>query len=268
MEKRDVTRFGVLVAVVIVLAVLASFALLFIGSRSPEVVLPPVSTGSTETVPPTGEAGGLIKVEVTPETVQSIIATLNRPESYTRTVTVRQYWPDEREEGGMAQAVSTAQVWVDAGWTRTDLTLSSGEVRHTLVHFADGAETGEYWSWNSGQTTYYSGFADRYDADLTQRIPTYEDVLFAEPDTILEAGYEKKQDVSCIYVRLQDVLGYEQRYWVSVESGLLMAAESWDGDTLVYEMSGTVNQVLSGDVSFALPDGTVLHAVDVGLAGE
>ena len=269
MEKKDVTRFGVLVAVVIVLAVLASFAMLFIGGRSPEVVLPPVSTGASETAEPSGGGGGLTKVEATPETVQNIIATLTRPESYTRTVTVRQYWPDETAENGMAQAATTAQVWVDGGWTRTDLTLSSGQVRHTLVYYAAGEETGSYWSWVSGQTSYYTGTSDEYDADLSQRIPTYEDVLSADPENILEAGYEKKQDVSCIYVRLQDtLLGYEQRYWVSVESGLLMAAETWDGETLVYEMSGTVNQVLSGEVSFTLPDGTVLHTVDVGLTVE
>ena len=265
MEKRDVTRFGVLVAVIIVLAVLASFALLFFGNRNPEIVLPPVSTAAPETDQPVFSDSGFQLVEVTPETVQNVIATLNRPVSYTRTVTVEQFWPDSEAENGMASAQAVSQVWADGRWTRTDLTLPSGQVCCTIVEApSDEGEAGRLWRWEKGQQTWYSGSSDEWDADLSQWCPTYEDVLALPADSITGAGYEKVNDTSCILAEVSDAeLGYTRKFWVSVESGLLMAAETWDGETLLYRMSGTQSTVLSADAAFALPDGTVLHQPEV-----
>ena len=72
---------------------------------------------------------------VTPETVQSVVATLSRPDSYYRELTVETLW-----SGGSYS--STVQYWEDSGWSHIRQTLASGAVRHDLV----GAETAYYLS--------------------------------------------------------------------------------------------------------------------------
>lgn len=263
-KQQDVTRFGVMVAVVIVLAVLASFALLFFGNRNPEVTLPPVSTAAPESGEPVFSDDSFQLVEVTPTTVQNVIATLTRPASYARAVTVEQFWPDKNGENGMSSAKAISQVWGDGNWTRTDLTLPGGQVKCTIVEAPSEEAEGRIWSWEKGRNSWYTGTSDMRDVDLAQWCPTYEDVLALPMDSITGAGYEKRNDTSCIRVEVSDPeFGYTRIFWVSVESGLLMAAEIWEGDMLIYQMSGTQNAVLGTDVIFALPDGTILHEVEV-----
>lgn len=109
--------------------------------------------------------------------------------------------------------------------------------------------------------------ADGHSADLEgQRIPTYEDVLELEQDAIAAAGYEEKGGLACIYVETgEDALGYVEKYWVSVDSGLLVCAEQWKGEELTYRMTSyavSTDRTLFGLTEFALPDGTVLHTVE------
>lgn len=56
---------------------------------------------------------------------------------------------------------------------------------------------------------------------MTQRIPTYEVVTELDPDEITHAGYELREGVPCVYVEVaREDPAYQERYWVSVESGL------------------------------------------------
>ena len=62
--------------------------------------------------------------------------------------------------------------------------------------------------------------------DDEQAIPTYETILDLPVEDIAAADYRSVSDVNCIYVEtVQDPEGYTQRYWVSVETGLLVASE-------------------------------------------
>ena len=59
-----------------------------------------------------------------------------------------------------------------------------------------------------------------------------------------------------------DSQGYVERYWISVDSGLLACAETALEGQLVYRMSAfTVERPVPSGASFELPDGTVLHTV-------
>ena len=163
------------------------------------------------------------------------------------------YW-----EGG--QGTTTARVWVDGGWTRTEATWSSGTVRISIV--GDGT----VWWWYSGDREAVSAPADGRSADLEgQRIPTYEDVLDLDKDLITDAGYESKGGLSCIDVEVaENELGCRERYWVAEESGLLVAAETLEGEKLVSSMSSyAVERPVPPDTSYELPDGTVLHTTGV-----
>lgn len=258
MEDRKRTIFAVIIAFVIVVALLYSFGLnLF--SRTPQLDL--ADPGAAESQRPgsanPGEGAG-ITVEVNTETVQSVIASLSRFESYYRMVSVAYYWGD-----GDSAAI-TAQIWEDDGWVRTETLLSSGVTEHSII----GDEQG--WLWYDDGTEESAGFiyhgpAGKPLADRMQHIPTYEDVLDLDPSLITQADYLEYGGQPCIYVEAeQQTMGYLYRYWISAASGLLMASETEKSGVLVYRMeSGEVMSPITADLTtFALPDGTILHSAD------
>ena len=246
MEGRNRNILVALTAVVIALAVFSSFGLpLFTGPTATITLPTPVPTDSAQ--PGQSDQEGGVRVEVKPDTVQSVIAAMSRLESYSRVVTVTLE--------GMS---STALVWVDRGWTRCDLTLPTGLVVHTIV--GDGT----VWRWNNDERTVLTWDADEGSVDIEgQRIPTYEDVLALAPDSITAAGYENKNGFPCVYAEVAvPELSQVERYWVSADTGLLMAAETETEGGIVYAMAAAAAEIPAPAwASFQLPDGTVLHTV-------
>ena len=81
-------------------------------------------------------------------------------------------------------------------------------------------------------------------------------------EAITGAGYELKGDIPCIYVQsLDSVSNNIKHYWVSVDSGLLVCAELYREDALIYRMSAfsPIQSPCPVSAAFQLPDGTVLH---------
>lgn len=125
MDKRHRNLVAVLVAVVMAVALFSAFSVNWLH-KTPSVILPTLTpTPSAST--PASTAGDYQRVEVTVDTVQRVVATLERPESYARTLTVE----TTGEDGTVGK--TTAQVVVDGGWTRVTATLPDGRVRHTIV---------------------------------------------------------------------------------------------------------------------------------------
>ncbi|MCI2106619.1 MAG: hypothetical protein LKK00_07880 [Intestinimonas sp.] len=247
MEQRNKLIMTLLIAAVIVVAVLSSFGLGLFGLNTPEVKLPDASP--TESGTGTG-LGNAALVEVTPETVQSVLKTLSRPGSYTRTVTIETF-------SDTASNTETARVWVDDGWTRVDLTYDGGWVQHSIV--GDGVR----YLWYNGGKHYVSFPADSKEADLAQQIPTYEDVLELDQSLISDTGYQDREGLACVYVTVTvpELSGYLETYWVSVSSGLLVSSETYKDGTLAYRMSAYTMESPVTRADFSLPDGTVLHTV-------
>lgn len=252
MERKKRTVFAVLIATIIVVAVFSSFAMNLLGQEKYQIRLPDFSNGpGNDSSGASDSSGGeVMRVEVTPETVQGVIATLARSQSYHREVSI-ELWAGEEE------TVTKAEVWVDDGWTRTIVTSPNGRVQHNLV--GDGTR----WLWYDGEDTAISFSADKVVSDLVQRIPTYEDVLELSQKDITATGYEKYEATVCIYVEVeQDELGSRERYWISVSDGLLVAAERVKDEQLVYRMTALSTESPAPlDSSFVLPDGQVLHTV-------
>ena len=251
MEDRKRTVLAAVIIAVVLAAVLYSFSLnLF--APTPELVLAdPNASGSMEPGgEPNGGQSGLM-VGVNTRTVQSLIASLTRYESYSRGVAVEYY-----DDGQLVGTVS-AQVWADGGWTRTDLTLSSGRVEHTIVG------DGQLWLWYDRETAVYSGPAEGLSADLLQRLPTYEDVLALDKDSITAADYVERDGLPCVFVEaVMPGLNYVERYWMSETSGLLMAAETEKDGVLIYTLSSreVVSPLDQTAGIFTLPDGTLLYS--------
>ena len=229
MEKRKMNRvaIGFIILVVMVLVLMFSNSL----RRSSRITLPAENSTSGQT-DPDASAGedALTVIAVTPETVQTAIATLARPEQYSRAIRVEQVW-----SGGSGSFETT--VTVSGRWTRTDRTLSDGQVRHTIT---DGETT---YIWYNSESTVYSGPAGEITPDDEQAIPTYETILELPVEDIAAADYRSVSDVNCIYVEtVEDPDGYTQRYWVGVETGLLVASERLlEGETIYRMASLTVD---------------------------
>lgn len=253
MERKKRTVFAVLIATIIVVAVFSSFAMNLFDRDEYQIHLPDLSDGPGNDSLGNDDASGgeVMRVEVTPETVQGVIATLARSQSYHREINI-ELWASEDET-----AVTTAEVWADDGWTRTIVTSPNGRVQHNLV--GDGTR----WLWYEGEDTAISFPADEVISDLVQHIPTYEDVLELSQRDITATGYEKYDTIVCIYVEVeQKELGSSERYWISVSDGLLVAAERVKGEQLVYRMTALSTESPAPlDSSFVLPDGQVLHTV-------
>lgn len=243
MERKYQTVLIIAIALTVFAAVFVSFGLPALG-ETPQVTLPDISQdaeGETKFLP----------VEVTPETVQSVIATLTRPQTYHRETQINYYWRAGNQSGSTACGV---EIWADGGYVKTELRPAGGSVEHRLVG------NGKLCIWYAGDNNWKEMPAPEGSGDLAQRLPTYEDVLNLDPAEITAAGYETKDDVDCIYVQVRQAgLDTLDCYWIETATGLLYRAETWEGDVLVYEMVQTGLQPLEEGVSFALPDGTVLH---------
>lgn len=77
----------------------------------------------------------------------------------------------------------------------------------------------------------------------------------------MDARYAASGELPCVYVAVEvEDLSYVEEYWISVDTGLLVHAESRKGEEVFYRMSGyTVETPATPGQTFALPDGTVLH---------
>ena len=242
MEKRNLTYFMVCFGILILVVVMV-FARGF-QRRTSHIELPDSAADSSEDE---GNVDGgetdIPLVEVTTETVQDVIATMERLSTYGRTITVETFW-----DGGSSS--STATAYVRNELTRLDTPLPDGSVRHLLT---DGQETCIWYDDARSWATYPSGGIS---SDQEQRILTYEDILALDQERITDAGYGNYDGVYCIYVAADDEEGYETRYWIGTETGLLNACERYYEGSLVYRMTTAdlaVDQ--TEEAVFLLPDG-------------
>lgn len=248
MDRKHRDLFAVVVGIIIAAALFSAFSV-SLFHKTPAVVLPSLTPVPTESGGASSERD-YQKAEVTPDTVARVVATFARPESYSRAVTV-----ETRGADGAFSAV-TASVMVDGGWTRVESVLADGRKCHSLLG------EGSRYVWYGSESTWRVYDAREDGDDLAQRIPTYEDIVAAEEGSITSAGYGLIGSTPCVYAAVAvEELGYTEKYWVSVESGLLVYAESTDAEGEVfYRMSAeNLETPATPGISFALPDGTVLH---------
>lgn len=248
MGKKQRILFVALIVLVMGVALVSAFSL-SLFHKTPAVVLPSPSAPSESLSPSAAPQRDYLPLAVDPTTVQQVIASLSRPESYSRNVTV-----ELQGESGFFGAL-TAKITVDGGWTQVTTTLPDGRISNSLV--GDGSR----YIWYGNESEYRQYDADYRDADLAQRLPTYEDVLAVDAQYIADAGYEDQGGLPCIYVVVEEPeLGYVERYWVSVDTGLLVCATSEANGAVFYRMSGYVVETPAAPgQNFTLPDGTILH---------
>lgn len=244
MWKRKTSLIWVACGLIILMVV----AFVVRGSlRRPEkIVLPPEPSVGEENST-SADSDAVRRVEVRPDTVQSVIEALVRPAVYSRTVTVERYW-----DGG--SSLTTLSAREADGWLRLDEAAADGQARHVITG------EGRTYIWYGESKRYYSGAA-AISQDAEQGILTYEAILALPTERIAAADYRSLEEVPCIYVETaESENGYVERYWVSVDTGLLTAAERLCGEEVIYRMAALKVQSDGVDAdAFTLPDGTVLH---------
>lgn len=242
MKKKKPPIF--LVGIIILLATVLIYIFVELNSDVPtaSVVLPDTDRVSTEEVSAEDETRF---AQVTPETVQAVIAAISRPDGYSRVVTVEDFWGD---------GSSADQFTIQVSGTSSKITVvSEKEQKYILVTDAGT------WIWYDGipDDAYYTPTSNTYDGDQWLRTLTYEDLLKMPAEDITAAGYEEHNGIWCVYASYETPnFGYSGTVWVSVTDGLLCAAEIYDGDALIYRMTGGTADTSVPDDSLFIPPQT------------
>ena len=246
MGKKKLAYFHMGFAVLLIVVVL----ILMRGTlrETAMIVLPEMPADSSGTEGGASQ-NGLHVISVTPQTVQAAISTLDRPVAYQRQQVVETFWSN-----GSGRSVS--QVSVSGDYTRIDTPLADSSVSHMLV------AGGTVAVWYDEDLTWTTLHSDHFTADIAQRMLTYETVLELPTIRISQADYRNYDNIYCIYVTTEpDKDGYSESFWVSVESGLLIAAERFYDGALIYRFSAAEPETedLDSDL-FLLPDGSSLNS--------
>lgn len=243
MKKRGASFYILIGLALIAVAALALFLAPGRQMSTPPVVLPtlPPSDPSAPSAPE--HATDAAVIAVTPATVQTVIGTLRRIDSYSRTLNVRDFWSG----GNRSRSIA---VWCRGDRLRLRVSDDGGTQQELL--FRDG----EKWIWYPDGAV-YRGAERRGDRDAWQTLLTYEDILAAPEEDILDAGYTDFSGMNCIYVRWRaGELGNVSECFIDPDTGLLMGERCYDGEKLIYSMDSSVPDVTTPDESvFALPAG-------------
>ncbi len=242
MKGRGTTLLAVAVTVGITALAIAAILIFGDSDRPTDIVLPDETPTAVVSPEPTAPGGPSGLVEVTKETVQAVVRTLERPEAYSRRLDIETFW-----EGG--SYACSAETWVRSGSVR--LTVSGHETKNVLV------TEDRVYIWYDSESV-FEGARDPGEslfrsADAFGMLVTYEDVLDLPKGDISDARYDEFEGERCIFVTAGSG-GYETEYVVSVATGLLVHAERTSAGRLVYRMnaSETVLSAPSEDV-FRLP---------------
>lgn len=243
-----ITVFSVLFIIIFIAVMLLTT---FITRNNDVLQLPDTSASADR--PDTVETDPLDRIEATRDTIQAIVATLNRPEVYSRDVAIESYW-----EGGYVEY--SINVSVSGGMTSVS-SLSSAGIEKRIIVTPDAL-----YIWYKGDKVPYTGNIDSAGdglrtADEYQKLATYEDIIQFSKNDITDAGYVEYNGEDCVYAEYRSpLIGYTMKYYVSIALGLITAAEEYnESGTLVYRM--VTGECIVGEIdpaAFELPDGTVL----------
>lgn len=189
----------------------------------------------------------LQKVEVDKSNIKLIINALQRPETYHISANSTIYYSD-------GQSSMAAEGYIYGGTSRT-VVYGDGTRQNCLINGEN------VYIWPEGSSSYYSGKKGDFSEDDYIYIPTYEKILSFDDEAILNADYSLYNDRYCLYVEVyEEMSGYRSLYYISVENGLLIGAQSFEGDMLVYSLSCDVLDMPDdlGDI-FTLPDGKTVE---------
>ncbi len=232
-----------LVAILAFCTVLLFVLILFWSSSAhKQATIPSLPDDSLGSVTDT-ENREYLRVEITPQNVQDVIAALSRPANYYIETKSELYY-DGRSSTYLRRK------WVRGDVSRVDLFQTDSTVSLHVLYSG-----GYAYFWRPGSTRYTRLPAGKFTADEIQMMMVYEDILALDAADILDAKLVSLNDETCIYVEVaKKDLAYTERYWVSVSSGLLRLGQTLKDQAVIYSVQTLeLNTQTPDDATFALP---------------
>lgn len=237
MNKKSSIIISALIAVIIIGAIL--FAVFRKSNDQTTISLPkPDSELSAD------RKNGLLSVN--PKTVKTVITTLSRTETYSREYEIISYW-----ENG--KSTSSVTVWKNGKLMRIDhkqdsLTKSTLLTEDKVYKWYDDSPM----VFSSSRTEYNSSVLDRF-----SRLITYEELVDVPVERIMVADYEQKLGENCIYTEYKsEDEHYVNRIYISVDTGLLVAAEILEDGKTIYSMNSVVTNLTTPEDEIFTPPTT------------
>lgn len=149
----------------------------------------------------------IAQVTITPDNVQAVIASLQRPAAYTCEVSNTLYW-----DGG-TRTLQCRQYARDGAY-RVE-SLDGDTVTQVQLQYRD-----KLYAWEAGSATYYSGQAGSFTPEQAAMLPTYETVCELPPEQIEQAELIELSGQPML--RVVTAQGsYAAEYVISAATGLL-----------------------------------------------
>jgi hypothetical protein len=222
---------NLLLAIILALAaVIVSFVIIQWRSN---IETPVISiTEPSESPQDSGNRDGNDRLEVSPETVQTLIASLNRPDSYTSSYTITRYY-----SGGQASEEMTVH---HKGGKFRMIRLANNRTENAVV------SNGEVHWWIDGaEALVSSSLADSGARVLDElaSLVAYEGLLDVPAEDIYAASHETYKGENCIFVKYADSEAYTIELYISVDKRLLVEAEIFEAGTLIYRMQSVSTEL-------------------------
>ena len=212
----------------------------------------PTNDSHTISLPsPAVESGGNIdsdsinRVEITPQTVKTVLGTLARADSFSRTYTIKTFW-----NGGESE--STLNYWQKGDSIRLSVS-QNGTTQNILVL------GNELYVWYDGASGVFrsklSESSVSREVDRFSSLVTYEEIMNTPQEDIIEASYVEQSGKPCILVKYKSgELNYVNQVCISIDSGLLVFAKKYDGDNQISSMESVSTELSTpSDDLFKLP---------------
>ena len=234
---------GAVAAIIVFIAILVAYTLNNPDADTPGVVLPSPVTGGAISVNTEDYEKNRRRIEVTPETVQSAISSLTKAGDYSRAIYVERF-------SGVRSGSCVINVWIHGQNSR--IGINNGAVTKDILIAGD-----EIWiRYSDSQDLYYGHINEKTnnETDEYQSLISYEDISALDPAGIIDAGYTDHNGDNCIFAEyISGHLGYRNIVYISVDTGLIMGNEMYDGDYLIYKMTSGIPDISTPGDEFFIP---------------
>ncbi len=244
-RKRDVISIAV-IGVIVIAGILAVVLIPTFSNRNEtlRIVLPNQGQIGADKVDISRENRSYAsKVELTPDNVRQVLATLMTPDEYIKSAAVTFYY-------GESSSVMSVRSWVSGLNCRCSVS-GTAEKEKLLTERS-------YYCWDKGERRYYAGPRGEKDIEDISLTPDWRELLSADTAQILSAEFANVDQNPVIIMTWRDSeTGGEWSFTVSIDVGLLVSASLSEEGKTVYSMETSVLEVTSPpDGTFTLPDGS------------
>ncbi len=198
----------------------------------------------------TSEGDGLVYISLDKENFSYALETLEKPESYSGSYSVELFWLGGSEKYSVNAFVRGELIHVSStGSSFTKDVILTG--KNYYIWYSDGSAL------INGERGEVLRKEEIEDAVLMSG--SYKKLSELPSEDIIKAEYTAYGSEYCIHISANEgELGYRHEYYISLDTGLLLLNEIYDGSEIVYRLALSGAKLSAPDDScFLLPDGSL-----------